>query len=166
VLSFDSINAEAAVPDSLTSATATTEQATIVYAGGNTSTNESAVATVSVSAQSPGSTDLNLTTVVVGTTKGSSYRISDTTNATLTVSKPSGVTVLNATSSDGNGKFANDGLHQDVNGDGTVTVSDVTAIFRHADEPIMQDRADIFDYNGDGDLTFADVTYLFNRVTT
>lgn len=68
-------------------------------------------------------------------------------------------------STDGSGEFAGDGIHQDVNGDGSVTLADVTSVFTNYNSNAIQNNADLFDYNRDGQITLADVTTLFNQVS-
>jgi hypothetical protein len=50
---------------------------------------------------------------------------------------------------------------EDVNGNGNLTLSDVTALFTHRDSVAVSDYPTAFDYNGNGDFTLADVTTLF-----
>ena len=54
-----------------------------------------------------------------------------------------------------------DGLYEDVNGDGDVNVGDAQAIFSNADDPVVQNNVDAFDYNGDGSVNSGDAQALF-----
>ncbi|WP_141212500.1 malectin domain-containing carbohydrate-binding protein [Halorubrum sp. Hd13] len=54
-----------------------------------------------------------------------------------------------------------DGLYEDVNGDGDVNVGDAQAIFSNADDPVVQNNTDAFDYNGDGSVNSGDAQALF-----
>nr|WP_264475110.1 malectin domain-containing carbohydrate-binding protein [Salinirubrum litoreum] len=54
-----------------------------------------------------------------------------------------------------------DGLYEDVNGDGDVNVGDAQAIFANADDPVVVNNVDAFDYNGDGDVNVGDAQALF-----
>jgi hypothetical protein len=54
-----------------------------------------------------------------------------------------------------------DAALEDVNGNGNLTLSDVTALFTHRDSASVTDYPTYFDYNGNGDFTLADVTALF-----
>ena len=84
--------------------------------------------------------------------------------ATVESDATTGVAVVgDARTTDGSGAFAGDGRHQDVNGDGSVTLADVTAAFDNYDSAAVQDNPELFDFNGDGAVTLADVTTLFNR---
>ena len=58
-----------------------------------------------------------------------------------------------------------DGVYEDVNGDGNVTSSDVTALFANLDDESVQSEVDAFDVNGQGGVTSSDVTALFVEVT-
>ncbi|WP_167599426.1 malectin domain-containing carbohydrate-binding protein [Halorussus marinus] len=54
-----------------------------------------------------------------------------------------------------------DGVYEDVNGDGTVTVSDAQALFAHLNDPAVQNDVGAFDVNGDGAVTAGDAQALF-----
>jgi hypothetical protein len=54
-----------------------------------------------------------------------------------------------------------DGLYEDVNGDSSVNVIDVQALFANIDAPTVQNNVDAFDYNGDGVVDVVDVQALF-----
>ncbi|NHN60177.1 MULTISPECIES: malectin domain-containing carbohydrate-binding protein [Halorussus] len=54
-----------------------------------------------------------------------------------------------------------DGVYEDVNGDGTVTVSDAQALFANLNDPVVQGDVDAFDVNGDGAVTAGDAQALF-----
>lgn len=58
-----------------------------------------------------------------------------------------------------------DGLYEDVNSDGQVTISDVQALFTNRDDPAVQRNPDRFDFNGDGQFTIVDVQSLFQEVS-
>ena len=49
----------------------------------------------------------------------------------------------------------------DVNGDGSVTASDVTAIYNYLLNNDMT-FSNSYDVNGDGNITSADVTFIYN----
>ncbi|MFC5970386.1 malectin domain-containing carbohydrate-binding protein [Halomarina salina] len=54
-----------------------------------------------------------------------------------------------------------DGVYEDVNGDGSFTVSDVQAFFQNFEDGVVQANEDAFDVNGDGSVTISDVQALF-----
>ncbi|MFB6187318.1 MAG: dockerin type I domain-containing protein, partial [Halobacteriaceae archaeon] len=58
----------------------------------------------------------------------------------------------------------NDGLYEDVNGDGTVNIVDVQAMFAHLGSNVIQNNPSAFDYNNDGDVDIVDVQKLFTMV--
>ncbi|EMA57015.1 UDP-sugar hydrolase / 5'-nucleotidase [Halorubrum kocurii JCM 14978] len=68
----------------------------------------------------------------------------------------------------GNGDAATDpdgdGIYEDVNGDGSVTVTDVQALFAAVSEGSIQSDETAFDYNGDGAVTVTDVQALFSQI--
>jgi len=54
-----------------------------------------------------------------------------------------------------------DGFYEDVNGDGDVNVGDAQAIFSNAQDPVIQNNVEAFDYNGDGSVNVGDAQALF-----
>ncbi|KTG27105.1 hypothetical protein [Haloferax profundi] len=54
-----------------------------------------------------------------------------------------------------------DGLFEDINHDGNVTVSDVQALFANRDGSVAQDNAGRFDFTQDGQLNIVDIQHLF-----
>jgi hypothetical protein len=57
-----------------------------------------------------------------------------------------------------------DGLYEDVNGDGTVGVGDVIALFNGLGSPAVDDHADAYDFSEDGRVGVGDVIRLFNEL--
>jgi hypothetical protein len=57
-----------------------------------------------------------------------------------------------------------DGEYEDVNGDGSVDVVDVQALFANLDDPAVRNNPDAFDFNGDGQVDVVDVQRLFNEL--
>ena len=57
-----------------------------------------------------------------------------------------------------------DGLYEDVNGDGEVTIVDVQALFANFDGETIQNNSELFDFNGDGSVDVVDVQKLYNEV--
>jgi hypothetical protein len=58
-----------------------------------------------------------------------------------------------------------DGVYEDVNGDGSLSLSDVTAFFLAQDDPAVVENPAAFDVNGNGAVTLADVTALFRAAS-
>jgi hypothetical protein len=58
-----------------------------------------------------------------------------------------------------------DAALEDVNGDGTLSVTDVQALFANLDSDAVQDNPSAFDYNGDGSVSVSDVQALFVEAT-
>ncbi|MDS0279519.1 dockerin type I domain-containing protein [Halomicroarcula sp. S1AR25-4] len=90
------------------------------------------------------------------------YTENDSATATLTVEDASLPPV---------GDFANapsdpddDGLYEDVNGDGAVDVVDVQALFANLESDTVQNNPENFDFNGDGTVDVVDVQKLFTEV--
>ncbi|WP_152422961.1 dockerin type I domain-containing protein [Halorubrum kocurii] len=59
----------------------------------------------------------------------------------------------------------NDGLYEDVNGDGTASITDVQALFANKDDEYIQNNPEQFDFNGDGQFSVVDVQALFQQVS-
>ncbi|WP_158250831.1 ZmpA/ZmpB/ZmpC family metallo-endopeptidase-related protein [Haloferax marisrubri] len=59
-----------------------------------------------------------------------------------------------------------DGVYEDVNGDGNVTVSDVQALFTHRDSEAVTEQSERFDVTGNGVFNIVDVQRLFYTTTT
>jgi hypothetical protein len=57
-----------------------------------------------------------------------------------------------------------DGEYEDVNGDGSVDVVDVQALFANLDDPAVRNNPGAFDFNGDGQVDVVDVQRLFNEL--
>ncbi|WP_244877441.1 dockerin type I domain-containing protein [Haloferax prahovense] len=58
-----------------------------------------------------------------------------------------------------------DGVYEDVNGDGTVTVTDVQALFTHRDSEAVTEQSERFDVTGNGVFNIVDVQRLFYTTT-
>jgi hypothetical protein len=98
-------------------------------------------------------------TVYIGSHDGNLYALTGG-NAS-----DSGVAVIgDETTTDGDGQYVGDGRHQDINGDGSVTLADVTGFFNRINSDAVQNNVSLFDFNGDGRVTPSDVTTLFNQV--
>ncbi|KTG18522.1 hypothetical protein AUR66_18220 [Haloferax profundi] len=59
-----------------------------------------------------------------------------------------------------------DGLHEDVNGDGVATISDVQALFANRNNATVQDSVNKFDFTGNNNVNIVDVQRLFVNVTS
>ena len=54
-----------------------------------------------------------------------------------------------------------DGLYEDINGDGGFTIVDVQALFSNLDSDVVQNNVSKFDFNGDGEVDINDVQRLY-----
>ncbi len=54
----------------------------------------------------------------------------------------------------------NDGLYEDINGDGKLNNHDLVLFGFYYDKPVVIENADMFDFSGDGQISFADVRSL------
>ena len=87
----------------------------------------------------------------------------DEASGTITLSEagPGDVTGDGEPASDLDG----DGTYEDVNGDGSFTVSDVQALFANQNSDAVQNNPASLDFNGDGSFTVSDVQALFARLS-
>ena len=58
-----------------------------------------------------------------------------------------------------------DGVYEDVNGNGELSLADVTALFANAESPEVTENAAAYDFNDNGEFTLADVTVLFEAAS-
>lgn len=121
------------------------------------------IATVEVKFTSPGESQLSLEwPYTIESENGSEYDIPILTVKSATV-RPAPNPV---------GDFENeprdpdeDGLYEDVNGDGSVDVADVQTLFAHRDTDAIRNYTWAFDFNRDGSFGIADIEALFEQVT-
>lgn len=57
-----------------------------------------------------------------------------------------------------------DGLYEDINGDGKLTLEDPALLGFYIDSPVVQENAKAFDFNNDGVVDFNDVVVLKSMV--
>jgi hypothetical protein len=116
--------------------------------------------TVEVTAAGTGSTDLDLSVSAIGDENGTSYAVTGTQGATLSVVAVQQVPGGEGLPTDGD----DDGLYEDVNGDGNVTVADVQTLWDNRNDPAITDNAEFYDFNGDGSFDVVDVQALWNEI--
>jgi PKD repeat protein len=59
-----------------------------------------------------------------------------------------------------------DGVYEDINGDGTVGVIDVQALFANLDSQTVSNNQDAFDFNNDGEVDVIDVQRFFTTAAS
>jgi PKD repeat protein len=118
------------------------------------------VGTVTLTGQSTGAAGVGLTVQALGNESGSSYVAEDVSGASLSVVQlptvPGG--------EDTPGDVDDDGVYEDVNGDGEVTVADVQALWDSRDDPSITANPEFYDFNDDGVFDVVDVQALFDLV--
>jgi len=57
-----------------------------------------------------------------------------------------------------------EGVYEDINGDGTFNVVDVGAFFNNYESDAVQNNTAAFDYNGDGSVSIIDVGLMFDSL--
>lgn len=57
-----------------------------------------------------------------------------------------------------------DGLYEDINGDGEVNFPDVNTFFAKSDRSVIRDYPQYYDFTGDGQINLQDTMALFNMV--
>ncbi|RLI83154.1 hypothetical protein DRP04_02170, partial [Archaeoglobales archaeon] len=58
----------------------------------------------------------------------------------------------------------NDGLFEDVNGDGYLNFGDIVFLFKNFDKDEIKNYPEFYDFNGDGSVNFGDVIALFKML--
>ena len=119
------------------------------------------VATITVQGDAAGSTSLSTTVEALGDEDGTAYAVTGTNGASLTVTE---ITVGNYTSPVTD--VDDDGVYEDINGDGEFNIVDIQGLFVNLDDEAVQDNPAYFDFNGDGTVDVVDVQALFNELTT
>jgi subtilisin family serine protease len=141
-------------------------QLTVEYASNNGSVtvdaqnvNQSAsiLATTTVETVDSGTTTLSLYNSTI-TDATYTYTIDTGDTSAVTVIDKSGPTVINNASAQ---DLDNNGVYEDVNGDGEFTIVDVNAFFQNYKKTPIQENTDQFDFNSDGQVTIVDVNRLF-----
>ena len=169
VAAITDVGVSSAFPSTFTRTEIASDGSSVIIqvSGGDTTTTDTVtVGNVTVNAKQTGPAVLDLSARSVGDESGLSYTVARSEGAQLTVTDtPSVIVVGTEPTTDGPGQYAGDGVHQDVNGDGSVTPADVTALFNNYNSDAVQNNPTLFDYNGDGSVTLADVTTLFNQAT-
>ncbi|MFC6873725.1 PKD domain-containing protein [Halobellus marinus] len=116
------------------------------------------IGTVTVQGTADGESDVTVAVSNLGTESGAPYEVTGTNPATLTVSE------LVVGGADQPAKDPDDdGVYEDVNGDGTVDELDVQLLFTERDSATVQGSPDAFDFNGDGEFDILDVQALYNK---
>jgi hypothetical protein len=118
------------------------------------------IASVTVEGVAEGSSDLSVDVQALGNEEGDSYTVTEENGASISVVDLPPV-----------GDFPNpptdpddDGLYEDVNGDGKFNIVDVQALFANLDDETVQNYPDAYDFNGDGSVDVVDVQKLYNEV--
>ncbi|RLM95294.1 PKD domain-containing protein [Haloarcula sp. Atlit-7R] len=113
------------------------------------------VATITVSADEVGATNLSLSDAFVSDVAGNGYTIDSTSGGSLTV----GLTPVVGDSTPTN--LDDDPVLEDVNGDGQFNVGDAQALFYNQDSPVVENNVDRFDFNDDGQINVGDAQAAF-----
>ena len=108
-------------------------------------------------------TDIDIDSADVSDPEDEAYDIEEMDGATLAVVEgPPPLPGMDTPPQD----LENDGLFEDLNGDGSVTIADVQLLFSNLDEPEVQDNAEFYNFSGldDSRVTIFDVQGLFTRI--
>jgi len=118
------------------------------------------LATLTIKGLNPGTSDI---TITVNSFQNDSYQnIKDqiaTISGTITV-------ITGPPPIDGNQPMDlnNDGLFEDVNGDGYFNFGDIVFFFKNFDKPEIKNYPQFYDFNNDGSVNFGDVVALFKML--
>jgi hypothetical protein len=116
------------------------------------------VATVTVAGDAEGASALELDVGNLGTETGAVYDVTATNDATLSVSE-----LVVGPSDQPAQDPDDDGVYEDVNGDGVVDELDVQVLFGGRDSQVVQNSPAAFDFNGDGTFDVLDVQALYHE---
>jgi PKD repeat protein len=131
--------------------------ATVEAIASNTDdTGEVSIGTVTVTGTAEGTSDVSLTVDTLGTEAAEAYTVTGTTGASLEVS-----TLVVGDSTAPAQDLDDNGVYEDVNGDGSVDVNDVQTLFSARDGPTVTDNPEAFDFNDDGTFDLLDIQWLF-----
>lgn len=114
------------------------------------------VATITVEGTAAGSANLSVSVDALGDESGTSYAVTGTNGATLTITEIVVGDYQNPVSDPDD-----DGEYEDVNGDDTFDIVDVQALFANLDDDAVQNNPEKFDFNDDGTVDIVDVQALF-----
>jgi PKD repeat protein len=114
------------------------------------------IGTVTLQGTAEGSTDLDLAVDELGTEAGTAYVVTATDGASVDVS-----TLVVGDSQSPAQDLDGDGVYEDVNGDGTVSVLDVQTLFADRDGTTVTNNPAAFDFNDDGEFSLLDIQTLY-----
>ena len=123
------------------------------------------IATVRLSAERRGTSQVELAVTSLGDESGETYEVASTTGGTITVAEADGIDVPIGDFDGPPTDPDEDGRYEDINGDGAFTIVDVQALFANRNSNAVQDKSSLFDFNGDGSMTVVDVQRLFVEAT-
>jgi subtilisin family serine protease len=135
------------------------QQVTLTFAGRSVDAKS-----VSIASGSTGTVTLSAPTenILPGTY---SYTVTDpadnTSTGEVTITEPEVPSVNGNQPTDPDG----DGVHEDLNGDGTADVLDVQVLFSNLESETIQNNPSLFDYNGNGEVDISDVQALYAEVS-
>jgi PKD repeat protein len=137
--------------------------ATFRAAGADTADSGTAtIGRVTVAGAAEGRTRLSLDVSELGSEANAVYRVTDVTDATVTVGVAEAGPVVTgdrpATDTDGDGRF------EDVNGDGSFSIIDVAALLEAFGDATVQSNAAAFDFDGSGSVSILDVATLLDEL--
>jgi hypothetical protein len=136
----------------------------VAESGALSDTGSVTLGNVSLSSVAPGTTEVNITVESVSGASGVAYESPAITGATITIDGSAGdpsPVVGSATPTDVDA----DGQYEDINGDGTFDIVDVSAFFNHfTDDTVQNQTPEAFDFNDDGSVNIVDVNRLFEAI--
>ncbi|MFC5136487.1 MULTISPECIES: PKD domain-containing protein [Haloferacaceae] len=127
-----------------------------------TDTGSVSIASVTVEGVAEGSSNVTVDVQALGTEAGESYTVTDENGASVSVIELPPVGSYDEPPQDPD----DDGLYEDINGDGTFDINDVQALFVNRNDATIQDNPMKFDFNGDDTFDIIDVQALFNQLLT
>jgi len=125
-----------------------------------TDTGSVSIASITVEGTAEGSSNLSVNAQALGNEDGESYTVTGENGASISVIELLPVNGFPESPTDPD----DDGLYEDVNGDGEFNIVDVQALFANLDDETVQNNPDKFDFNQDGEVDVVDVQKLYNEV--
>jgi hypothetical protein len=124
------------------------------------------IASVTVLGVGPGTTDVTLDVAALGNESGQSYTVESTTDASLEVLE---LPPVDPGDDDGPDPAVptdpdDDGVFEDINGDGQFTVADVQLLFAERNSNTVTEYGTYYDINGDGTFDIVDVQALWTEL--
>jgi hypothetical protein len=144
----------------LTDVTFAADGSNVSVAAASAGVDEGRLATIYVRGESPGTASVSLDSATVGDTAANSYTVGSLGSASVQVEAGPSPVVGSSPPGDADG----DGKFEDINGDGTFNVVDVSALLQNRNSAAIENSPTSFDFNGDGQFSIVDINALLTSL--